>query len=290
MSRILKGSLFALFAFFCMAVFGILTKVALQSGSVIWVSFLTYLAGALLLSFITFPKGLRSIQSNRYSYLIGRAVFGSVASFLYTISIQYIPIVNGTLLFNTAPIFIPILALIFLKAHLTKNIWLAVVVGFIGIVVMIRPTEAIFTQAGNLIGLASGISLAVAYLLMKLLTSTDPGYRIIFYYLTIGMLIQIPLLFFANGLPPFESCFYSFLAGIVLAVAQFGLVKAYQYAEASQVGIYQYTTIIFVGLIDWLLWGSVPNSWDLLGIFLVAVAGMIIIKEKPTQSIFRSSS
>lgn len=273
--NILKGSLFAVVAFFCMAVFGILTKLGLEGGSFVWVSFIAYLAGTVaLLPFVNFS----SLKSEHYPLLISRAVVGTMASFCYTISIQYIPIVNGTLLFNTAPIFIPILSMLFLKAKIAKSTWLAVLIGFMGIVVIIKPTLAIFTQTGNLIGLFSGISLAVAYLIMKQLTATDPGLRIIFYYLGIGTLMQLPLLPFAKTSPSLESALYAGLAGLCLLVAQLSLVTSYKYATASQVGIYQYASVAFVGLLSWMLFGSIPTMGELLGILLVVIAGTIIIR------------
>lgn len=275
---IVKGSLYALVAFFCMAVFGIFTKIALQGGSAFWVSFIVYLTGTLALIPYLVKEGFSYLKSEHYGLLIGRAVFGTIASFLYTISIHYIPIVNGTLLFNTAPIFIPLFSMLFLKTKIEKSTWFAVLLGFIGIIIIIKPTQAIFTQTGNIIGIFSGISLAIAYLLMKMLTSTDPGVRIIFYYLGIGTLIQIPLLFFSDSLPTSESCLYAILGGIFLLIAQLALVKGYQYAEASQIGIYQYSSVIFIGLFDWLLWNVVPTIGEAIGICLVALAGMIIIR------------
>lgn len=275
---IVKGSLYAIIGFFFMAVFGIMTKLALQGGSSIWVSFIAYSIGTLLLGLFISPKGLSYLKSEKYGYLIGRALFGTLASFLYTLSINYIPIVNGTLLFNTAPIFIPILMVFWLKASIARNVWIAILIGFLGILVIIKPTAAIFTQPGNLIGLFSGISLAFAYLLMKLLTETDPGVRIIFYYLGIGALVQLPLLFFAGPFPTESSLFYAILSGILLLIAQLALVKGYTYAEAAQIGIYQYSTVVFVGIINWLIWNQVPSLWELAGVILVAIAGIIIIR------------
>lgn len=275
---IIRGSLFALLAFFCMAVFGIFTKLALKSGSVIWVSFITYLTGALILIPFFAKEGLSYLKSDHYYYLLSRAVIGTLASFLYTISIQFIPIVNGTLLFNTAPIFIPILAIIFTKAKIAGSTWLAVLLGFIGIIFVIKPTEAIFTQTGNLVALASGISLAVAYFIMKLLTSTDPGIRITFYYLGIGALLQIPLLFFTPSLPHENSILYAMLCGFVMVLAQLSLIKGYTYAEASQIGVYQYSSVVFIGIFSWILWGEIPRPMDLIGIILVAASGIIIIR------------
>lgn len=273
-----KASLLAVTAFFFMAVFGILTKVALQDSPTIWVSFIAYLSGTLALFPYILKKGLSYLKSNHTKLLFGRALIGTLASFLYSLSIHYIPIVNGTLLFNTAPIFIPILALLFLKVKVSNSVWLAVALGFLGITIIIKPTEAILSEPGNLIALLSGFCLAIAYLLMKLLTGTDPGIRIIFYYLGLGTLVQIPFLLFSSSWPGIEGILFALASGLSLCLAQYCLVSAYKYANASEVGVYQYSTVAFVGIFDWLIWNMIPGWWDLIGILLVVMAGMIIIR------------
>lgn len=276
---IVKGSLLGIVAFFFMALFGVLTKIALEDGSFIWVSFIAYLTATLILSPYVITQGLPYLKSNHYGLLLGRAIFGTLASFVYTVSIHYIPIVNSTLLFNTAPIFIPILTVLFLHKSIAKNVWWAVLIGFIGIVIIIHPTTSIFSQTGNLLGLLSGISLAIAYLMMKILTNTDPGVRIIYYYLGIGTLLQLPFLYF-YPMPPSHALFYAFISGLSLVLAQITLVNAYRFAQASEIGVYQYTSIIFVGIFDWLIWNNVPPVWDVLGVILVTLAGILIIRNR----------
>jgi drug/metabolite transporter (DMT)-like permease len=276
-SNIIKGSLLALCAFFLMAVFGILTKFSLQTSSFLWTSFIAYLAGVSILTPYILREGIAYLKSDHYGKLIGRAVFGTMASFLYTVSLQFIPIVNGTLLFNTAPIFIPLLSLIFLRTKISPSIWLAVALGFFGIILIIHPTAEIFTQTGNLVGLTSGIFLAIAYLLMKLLTGTDPGIRIIFYYLGIGACMQAPLLLFF-AMPDSLGALYAALSGLMLLLAQVMLVTAYRYAQASEVGVYQYASVVFVGLFQWIFWNQTPTLGEILGALFVVVAGALIIR------------
>lgn len=283
--NITKGSLYGLSAFFCMAVFGTLTKLALLQSSVRWVSFIAYLTGTLALMPYIAKQGVGYLKSKHYPYLVGRAVIGTLASFLYTLSIHYIPIVNGTLLFNTAPLFIPLITLLFLKSKVTWIVWMSVLIGFSGVIIIIKPTSEIFTQLGNLIGLLSGISLAIAYLLMNALTATDFGIRIIFYYLGLGALIQIPLLFSAGSFPSGEGCIYAALGGLALLTAQILLVRGYKYAEAPQIGVYQYSSVVFVALIDWLIWGRVPGRWELIGMALVMLAGIVIIRSNHRKSV-----
>lgn len=140
---------------------------------------------------------------------------------------------------------------------------------------------AIFDHIGDLYGLFSGIFLAAAYLLIKVLTVTDALNRIVFYFFVFGALLQIPLLTIAGPMPSGHDCIIANLAGISFLLAQLSLVKAYNYANASQVGVYQYSSVIFVGLIDWAFWGYLPPLIDLLGVILVIAAGSIIIRDKP---------
>jgi len=281
--NIRKGSLLAIFAFFCMAIFGITTQEAYRLGSAIWVSVITYSIATLGICMLILPYGKAGLQSKRYFYLIARAVIGTAASFLYMLSMNYIPIVNATLLFNTAPIFIPLLSVLCLKIPVNKNTWYAVVLGFVGILVIIKPETTILTDPGNLIGLAAGIALAIAYSIMKILTATDSGLRIIFYYFVIGLLIQLPLLAFTAGFPDVRVIYYAMMSGIMLLLTQISLVKAYTYATASQVGVYQYSSIVFVGIIEWLIFGKAPGWLDILGFLLVTIAGCLIIRSSNHQ-------
>lgn len=285
----LRGILFAILGFFMMAVFGIFVKLACQTGSVLWVSFLCYIVGTLLLIPYLCRKGLHALKTEKFKYHLGRIVFGLTASLLYTLSLNYIPMVNATLLFNTTPLFIPLLSIYMMNTHISTPTWWAILLGFIGVIILIKPTVEIFHQSGDLIGLASGMSLAVAYVFVKMLAATDPLQRIVFYYFFGGAILQLPLLYFAGPFPPMDAVGYSIAAGASLLVAQMSLVKAYSLADAADVGIFQFTSVIFVGFIDWLIWSQVPPVRDWLGIALVILAGIVIIRNSASHTIPRKT-
>ena len=258
-SNIVKGSLLAIFAFFCMATFGVLTKIACTSTDPIWVSFITYCAAALTTSIFILPQGKEGIKSTRYRYLFARGLIGTSASFLYMVSMHYISIINSTLLFNTAPIFIPVLTVCILHISIPIRTWLAV-----------------------LIGLASGFALAIAYLIMKYLTATETGLRIIFYYFCTGVVMQIPLLFLTDKPPSFESSLIAASCGLTLMTAELSIIRAYRYTTASAVGVYQYCAVVFMALYGWFLWRQLPSMLSIVGIVLVSAAGIFIITSKST--------
>lgn len=272
-----KGIGFILIAFFFMALFGVLLKAALVSTSALWVNFIAYFTGLILISFTLINKKLTFLKTDHFSYHFGRAFFGVLASFLYILSLNYIPLLNATLLFNTTPIFIPFFAMFLLSVKIQWSTWLSILIGFLGITLIIQPTEGLFARPGDLIGLTAGISLALAYTFIKMLTPYDPNIRIVFYFFFLATLLQIPFLFIVGDPPHSKEIVYAMLAGVALLLAQWFIVQAYSNAEASKVGVFQYTTIVWVGMIDWLLWGIIPGWHEIIGAVLVITAGTIII-------------
>lgn len=274
----IKGCALSLLAFFMMALFGVLTKVAIADASVVWVSFISYFTGTLLFLPSVISGDIAVLKPVRFSLHIGRVCFGLAASLLYTISLQYIPIVNATLLYNTAPLFIPVLSIFMLHKHVTRTTWWSIAIGFVGVMIIIKPTLAIFEQPGDLIGLASGLSLAIAYVLIKIMTVTETRESIVFYYFFLGTCLQIFFLPFFGQLPSWQSIGYAVAAGAALFFAQQSLVRAYREASAADVGVFQYASVIFVGLIDWFVWGQTLPLSDAFGIALVILAGVVIIR------------
>ena len=272
-----KALVFGLLGFFCMAVFGIFLKKASDNTSSIWINFIAYLTGALLIFPVLIYNGWENFKTHRFPIHFGRAFFGFIASALYIASTSYIPLLNATLLFNTAPIFIPLIAIFLLKQKISWQVWLSVILGFIGIYVIIDPDAATLTHPGNLIGLASGICLGLAYIFIAMLTSTDSRINIVGYFFLLATLMQLPLLPFLDHNPSFTEIGYAICAGLAFTLAQLFIVISYQNASPSKVGIFQYSSVIFVAIIDRIVWGILPTERDFIGTAIVMIAGTLII-------------
>ncbi len=276
--KLLKGSSYALLAFLFMALFGVLAKIASVEGSTYWVSLLSYATGFTLMIPMVYKEGMGVFKTSHIGYHLGRVGFGLAASLLYILSLRDISLVNATLLFNAAPLFIPIFSLFMLKQKVLPLIWWAVLVGCIGIAIMIKPTGLI-EQPGYVLGLASGISLAIAYIFIKRLAPTDSIERIVFYFFFFSTCFQLFFIpSFSDQPPSWYTIGFSIAAGMAFFYAQMNLAKAYEYATASEVGTFQYSSIVIVGIFEWVIWKQVPLILDLFGILLVIVAGFFIMK------------
>lgn len=273
---ILIGALYSIFSFFCFAVFGAFVKAA---NNAFWANFIAFVVGSLFLLICCTKSGRKMFASDKYILHICRAVFGVAASILYVVSIQYIPLLDATLLYNASPLFLPIFSIILLKTKVEPSTWLAVIGGYVGIAFIIRPTSDVFSQWGDFLGLGSGILLALAFTFVKMLTKTEAPLKISCLYLCIGTIVQVPLIFLFGPLPSLESIFFSCGAGVSLALAQISISKSYSLAPLAKVGIFQYTAVIFIGFIDWIVWKQIPGPYDVVGTIIVILAGVLIIRK-----------
>lgn len=275
--KLLQGSLYMTIGFFFVAVFGAFLKAANATASSLWVIFIAYGFACLIQFFFNLPKGFAFLKTKRPWGHAGRVVFGAFSTLLYAYSIKHIPLLNATLLYNTAPLFVPIFAILILRTKVPAKLWGSLFVGFIGVAMILHPDLSVFKKPGNLIGLSSGIFQALTFIIVKSLTATEPVQRINFYFFLGSALILGPLAYFLAELPPLDSVLFSLCAGVVSFFGQYFVVKSYSYADPSHVGAFQYTSVVFAGLIGWLIWDQTPTLYDLIGMGIVMLGGILAI-------------
>jgi drug/metabolite transporter (DMT)-like permease len=301
MSPFMKGIAFAMVSYFFMALYSVFLKQASHTGdSVVWINFISYFTGALILSPYMLSRGTSSLKTSHLPIHLGRAFCGVLSSFLYTWSMGFIPLVSATLFFNTSPLFIPLLSIFLLGAKVGYRDWIAVFIGFVGVVIIMHPWAAAPTSdssttlhhddgaMGEFIALGSGFFLALGFIFIKMLTKSDSKTLITYYFCVFASLMQLPFVFFAPHVPAWSSIAYAAGSGAMMVGVQFFLATAYSYADASKIGALQYSSLLFVGLISWILWNEVPTLMNLVGMALVVVGGVMIVMQsssKPTPAV-----
>lgn len=296
MSGFAKGVAFAMASYFFMALYSVFLSEARSSGtSVVWINFVSYFTGAIILSPYVLPKGRAFLKTSHLPAHLARAFCGVSSSFLYTLSMKFIPLVNATLFFNTSPLFIPIFSIFLLGAVVGWRDWMGIAIGFIGVIIIIGPSKDIFEHGGggDLIALSSGMLLGLGYIFVKMLTKTDSKTLITYYFCIFASLMQAPFLFFTPGEPAWSGIAYAAGSGFMMVAVQFFLAAAYSYADAAKIGALQYSSLLFVGIISYLLWGKVPTGIELVGMALVIVGGVIVVLQtnasKPTPAVTNPS-
>lgn len=247
-----------------------------------WMTFV--LALILLLPVLVLRRG-RDLPTRVLPLHLLRGGMGMVGFLLFMSAAKLVNLVNANVLLNTTPMFIPLLAWLVLKQQISRGLWKALAIGFAGMVIVVQPNADILDKPGDLIGLAAGVVCAVEFLAVKALNKTESAFTQLVYFLVIGCLASSLMMigrFHAVSLSQFILVLAS---SVCLLSFQFLLIRAYSYSDPSSIGAFQYSSVIFAGLIGWIWFNQVPNLGVVLGTALICLGGVLsILWTTPTRS------
>ncbi len=223
-------------------------------------------------------QGRGSLISAHWKTHLVRGAGGWISFFAFYSALAEIPLVDANLLRNTAPLFVPLIVWLWVGQLIPKNRWIPLTLGFIGVAIILRPQSG--TTGFNfayLVGLASGALLAVSMVGTRVLSHSESSSTIMLYYFLLSFVLSTPLAI-ANWQPiPLASWPYLLYIGLSIFIAMWLYTKAYSYAKPSIVSPISYFSVVFSGLIGWLIWGHVPTAISVIGIGIVICAGICTV-------------
>lgn len=254
--------------------FGKAAQQVIGAGQFIWLAMA--IALGLLLPVLVWRRG-RDLRTEVLPYYLLRAVFGLGGFYLFVSAAKLGSLVNANVLLNTTPIFIPLIAGFILGERISPGLWGAIAIGFIGLLLIVQPGGELLQEPANLLALGAGLSAAIEFLTVRWLNRSESPLSQVAYYLLIGSVLTMPLAL-AQWQPP-DRRTWGLVAGTVVAFLafQFLLVRAYRYAKPHQIGVFQYTSVIFSAAIGWVWFDEVPGWVAAIGMVLITVGGAISI-------------
>lgn len=222
-------------------------------------------------------RGPRHFATRHLGAHLMRALAGLAAMYCYFYAIARLPLAEAVLLNYSAPLFIPLAALLWVREPFSTRLWWPIGIGFAGIALILKPGLTLFTPVA-LLGLAAGVFSALAMAGIRRLAATEPATRIVFYFTLIATLISALPLAWRWQAPEPALWLQLLLIGLLSTAAQLLLTRAYAHAPAAQVGPFAYGIVVFAGLIGWALWAEVPDALSLAGALLVVFAGALTIR------------
>jgi drug/metabolite transporter (DMT)-like permease len=248
-----------------------LTDQGLASETIV---FFRNLLGLLFLFPILFyGGGLGQLKTRRTGIHLVRAVTGVAAMFLFFYTIAHATLAEAVLVKMTAPFFLPLIGLIWLGDRVRPQTWWAILLGFVGVVVILQPGSGAFNPV-LLLALASAALMGVAKVSIRRMADSEPPRRIVFWFGIFSTLISaIPMLWSQHW--PSSSQFGWLLAiGLIATIAQMCMTHAYQLASPGRIGVYNYSSVIWAVALGWLFWGESLYTSFLIGTLLIVSAGM----------------
>lgn len=259
------------------AVLGALAKTASRSIPVLEVTFFRNAMGLLAVLPLLTRLGWRGMATQHGWAHFFRGGFGLLAMFCSFFAIAHLSLADATLLSYTSPLFMPLIAHLWLKEPVPRGVPWLLAVGFAGVALIVKPGPGLFRPAA-VVGLLAGVFAAVAQVGIRGLTRTEPTVRIVFYFALFGTLVSaVPAA--AVWVPPDGPLWLLLFAmGAVATVAQLFLTRAYRECAPARVGPFIYATVIFAGVLDWAIWRVLPGRLFLVGAALVCLAGVLVIR------------
>ncbi len=286
-NNILLGCVFAMLAELCFVGMGSLVKLLSENLPSQNILFFRNLFGLIILAPLIFKLGVKTLKTDNIKWHFLRSISGVTAMYCFFYALSELPLADAMLLKISAPLFIPIIAFLWLSEHISLRAIMAIMIGFLGVILVIKPTGTI--HIASLAGLMGGAFAALAKVTIRRMSATEPTSRIVFYFGLISLIISsIPMLWFWQT-PNFSEWLLVIVLGGCGTLGQLFLTKAYLLAPASRIAPFTYSSILFAALIGWVFWNELITLLTITGASLIIAAGIIILREKEFKQVEKES-
>jgi drug/metabolite transporter (DMT)-like permease len=221
--------------------------------------------------------GRRALETDDLGGHLVRGLAGVSAVACYFYAIARLRLADAVLLNQSMPLFIPLVERVWLGERVPRRLVGALALGFAGLLIVLRPGSGVFEPAA-LVGLASAVLAAIAQVGIRRLTRTEPVARIIFYFGLVASVVALPPAVVAWRSPSPATWAVLLLMGVFATLGQLTLTRAYVHAPAARVAPFLFAGPVFAGLLDWLIWGRVPDALFFVGAGLVVAAATLALR------------
>ncbi len=279
-SQLYLAAALLLLAEACFAGIGALVKLTSETASQAQVVFFRNFFALLVMLPWIYLQGRQILQTRRWYLHLSRATTGIVSMYCFFYVISQLPLAQAMLVLLLSPFVVPVIARFWLNERPSRLTLLAIALGFVGVFIAIPVSSG----PGNLlmlgIGLLSAILVAVTKTTIRYMSDTEPAARIVFYFSLLTTIISfVPVPFDWHPLP--ATAWWAFAGmGILAAVGQMAMTRAYALAPASDIGMWTYSSVVFAGLFGYWFWQEpVTTAW-FAGVLIIFYAGYITSRQR----------
>lgn len=237
-----------------------------------------YIMHCLLMFTILLPsQGKRLLRTQRTGLVLVRAASLALASILVNSALLRMPIAEASSIVFLSPVLVMLLAGPLLGERIGGLGWLATLLGFGGVLLIIRPSGGLDTL-GVIFALGAALATTLYFLLSRVLATTESTAAMQFYAALVGAVIfglTLPW-YWPTSWPGLTDSALLLSLGVYAGLGHFLLTAAYRYAPASLLAPINYLQLLWAGLLGWLVFGDIPDALSLLGMLVVAFSGVLI--------------
>jgi len=242
--------------------------------------FVRGLISVVVLALLAWSTGrLHLLKTDNWRSHALRSLCGTVSMFCLFVAIAMIPLADLTAISFTTPLFLTVLAMVFLGERIHGFRWTALGIGFVGVLVTIGPhlSFAHGTSAGVLVALCSAIFSAFALMFLRKMSGGEHAITITFYFSLTFMVCSALTAIRGWPMPTSEQWLLIVGAGLFGVFGQVLMTYSYRYAEASTIAPLDYSNMIMSIVLGYLFFDEIPTLSVWIGAPLILGAGLIIL-------------
>ena len=233
----------------------------------------------LVLTWIGLRGGYAQVLRVRFSLHAARGLIGIVMITTFTYGVKQLPLAEAYSIFFIAPLLITALAVPLLGEYVDWRRWLAIAVGFFGVLVVLRPGASALTLPGLAV-LVTAIGYALSAITVRVLGRTDTTQSMVFWVMTfIGVgagVLAIP------QWRPIQPGHWPVIGGLAVtgSFGQWAITEAFKHGEASFIAPFEYTALAWGLLLDWFVWRTLPPPITFVGAAVIIASGLYLIRRE----------
>ncbi len=220
--------------------------------------------------------GRAALRTRRPLTQAGRAILGLISMFAFFYCFRVMPLADVFGIAFSAPIFVTALSVPMLGEKVGIRRWSAVVVGFVGVVMMLRPDTGVFASASSVALFATALY-ALGQIFVRDLTKTETTTCIVFYVTLTTTTVSGAAMPFVWVMPGATDAVLLAAVGILGGMAQLAFTRAFRLAPAAVISPFDYTGLLYASVIGYAVWGDVPTVTSLIGAAIVMASGLYIL-------------
>jgi len=273
------GMLFAVFAYFSFSLLDATQKTLVIYYSVFQLLLIKYFF-VLLLSLIESKrkKNINFYKSKNFKMQIFRSILSVLESGFFVLSFKYLSLADAHSVGSLAPVIVVALSAIILKERVSTKTWVAIFIGFIGVLIILRPTSSIFDTKA-LLPLVAAFVLGLYQVITKKVSEYDSTEVSLFYTSIVGIIIMS---FLASSFwKPIDSSSYClFLSiGVFFSLGIYLQIIALSKARASIIQPFHYTLIFWAIILGYIFYDDIPDFFTIIGALIITTSGIFVIKQ-----------
>ena len=283
----LRGVVMMCFAVLCFAAMNTFTKELRGSDlpvvEIIWGRYFFHFA----LILVFFPRRIPTLLHTEDKGLqIARSILVLLATACMFVALGLMPLADAVAITFAGPLLIVALSAIFLGETVGPRRWTAVIVGFVGMLVIIRPGAGTF-QFAALLPVAVAFFYALYQIITRLISHRSDPLSMLFYTALVGALAMSAIVPFDWQTPTLAQWLMLIAAGFLGGLGHYAIIKAYQRSEATLVAPFAYTEIVWAISLGLLVFGDFPDLFTFVGTAIIVASGLYVLQRERKARVAR---